>query len=236
MPTEQHDPLKVFISYSHKDRNYLLEMHEHFHALIRVGLIEMWWDGEIKPGDRWDKVIGQKMEESDIIILLISADYIASEFCYQKEMETALTLHESRQATVIPVIVRPCSWEITRFAVLQVLPNPAIPIANWSNRDEAWTNVVNGIHTIIREVVSPPNPFQIDRPVVGNNFLGRNQIIESVLHDDDFSHGWVMGPRKSGKTSLLKQLKVATEQRPQLKKKLIPFYWGMEGVQNAMGL
>lgn len=138
--------LKVFCSYAHADGEYLKQLLEHIKVLQHVGILDPWTDGSIRAGDEWASKISDNLEQSDIILFLVSSSFIASEYCYKIEMERALELHKDGQAAVIPIIVRPCFWNVTPFSKLEALPTDAKPITTWNNIDEAWTDVTRGIN------------------------------------------------------------------------------------------
>src|SRR3712207_1718248 len=117
-----HEPVKLFISYSHKDERFREQLEEHLHALKRRGLIEDWHDRRIAPGQEWEGAINENLETSGIILLLVSSSFLASQYSYDKEMKRALEKHESGEARVIPVILRPVEWENESFSRLQALP------------------------------------------------------------------------------------------------------------------
>ncbi|MEM7794112.1 MAG: TIR domain-containing protein [Cyanobacteria bacterium P01_C01_bin.118] len=81
------------------------------------------------------------LKRADIILLLISADFIASDYCYEIELQQAMERHQAGEARVIPIILRPADWQNTPFSELQAFPTNAKPITSWSDRDEAWLNV-----------------------------------------------------------------------------------------------
>jgi hypothetical protein len=125
--------------------------------LERQGLISSWHDRKISPGDRWKDVIDENFKRADIIILLISADFIASDYCYEVEMKTALERHENGEAWIVPIIARDCQWKKTPFGNLQVLPKDGKPVNSWSDRDEVLKSVADNIETIIE---ARRKPFQ----------------------------------------------------------------------------
>jgi len=141
--------LRLFYSYSHKDERHRERLETHLSLLRREGLLEEWHDRKIVPGQNWEEVLDSNLETSDIILLLISSDFIASDYCYEKEMRRALERHDKGEATMIPVIVRPCDWERSPFSKLQALPKDIKPITKWTNRDEAWLEVAKGIRRAI---------------------------------------------------------------------------------------
>lgn len=150
--TEDGQPVRVFYSYSHKDEGLRSELETHLKILQRLELIETWHDRNINAGEDWTVEIDENLERADIILLLISADFIASNYCYEKEMTCALEKHENGEARVVPVILRDVNWSHAPFSKLQVLPKDGLPIVNWSDRDSAWRNVSEGIERLIEEI------------------------------------------------------------------------------------
>ena len=95
-----------------------------------------------------NKDIKARIEEADIILLMMSSDFLAPDFCYHVELQTALRRHESGEVWVIPVILRPCHWQLPDLRKLLALPKDGKAITSWENRDEAWVEVVTGIMKI----------------------------------------------------------------------------------------
>lgn len=147
-------PIDVFFSYAHEDEELRVEMEKHLTILKREGIIRSWHDRDIKAGDEWKKVIDEHLETARIILLLVSADFLASDYAYEVEMKRALERHENGEARVIPVILRPVEWQGAPFSKLQALPRDARPVTSWANRDEAFRSVAEGI----RRVVTEPSP------------------------------------------------------------------------------
>jgi len=149
---ESRQPMRLFISYSHKDENLRLELQTHLKLLHRQGIIDMWDDRRIAAGEEWKEKIDENLERADIVLLLISADFMASDYCYEKEMTRALERHEKGEARVIPVIVRDCNWRIAPFAKLQALPREGKAVKKWPDKDSAWRNVAEGIEKVVEEM------------------------------------------------------------------------------------
>ena len=152
-------PLRVFISYSHKDENYRLELVKHLSLLRRQDLIEPWHDRRIAPGQEWKRQIDRNLERADLILCLVSADFIDSDYCFDKEMGRALQLHEDGAAQVVPIIVRPSDWHGAPFGKLQALPRDGKAITSWTNHDEAWLDVAKGIRRLVEAKAQPPKPM-----------------------------------------------------------------------------
>src|SRR5437667_1664706 len=129
---------EVFISYAHEDQALLKEMEKHLATLKRQNIIASWYDGNIMPGTEWESQIMERLNSAQIILLLVSADFINSDFCYSIEMEQALTRQKTDQARVIPIILRPVDWKGTPFAKLQALPTGDKPVTRWSTHDDAF--------------------------------------------------------------------------------------------------
>jgi internalin A len=144
----QRQAVRLFYSYSHKDENLRNELETHLKLLQRQGLIDTWHDRRIEAGDDWKQRIDDNLERADIILLLISADFIASDYCYEKEMKRALERHVDGEARVIPVIVRDTNWRIVPFAKLQAVPKDGKAVTLWENKDSAWRNVSEGIEKV----------------------------------------------------------------------------------------
>lgn len=148
----EKNKITVFYSYSHKDELLRDSLETHLSILAKKGIISTWHDRSIVPGCEWEKEIDECIRTADIILLLVSPDFIASEYCYGKELSIAIENHESNKSIVIPVIVRPVDWEDAPFAKLQALPKDALPVTTWPNEDEAWLNVANGIKKAVNEI------------------------------------------------------------------------------------
>ncbi|MDF5735144.1 MULTISPECIES: GUN4 domain-containing protein [unclassified Nostoc] len=139
--------LKLFFSYSHKDEALRDELAKHLRTLIREGVISSWHDHKILPGEEWDHQINDNLNTADIILLLVSSDFIDSDYCWDVEVKKAIERHDAGEACVIPVILRSVEWKRTPFAKLQALPKNAEPVVsrNWHNQDDAFTDIHRGI-------------------------------------------------------------------------------------------
>ena len=140
---------KIFFSYSKYDREYLEQLLRHLSVLRRKKKIAAWDDHLILPGEEWDDAIKSQLAQADIILLLVSADFLATDYIWDVEINTAMDRHAAKSAQVIPVVLRPCSWEDTPFGKLNGLPSKAKPVSSYSDRDEAWLEVVRGIERLV---------------------------------------------------------------------------------------
>ncbi len=145
MPNEHthSSPIRIFIAYSKHDKSFLDELLKHFFPAIRNKTIAVFYDGVIEAGKEWDKAIKDNLHNSDIILLLVSANFIATDYCYDEEMTAAIALHEQDKAQVIPIMLSPFDFEDMPFAKLNFLPEKAKPISNYlNNHHQAYTEIV----------------------------------------------------------------------------------------------
>jgi hypothetical protein len=147
-------PLPLFYSYAHRDEQLRDQLRTHLSLLKWNGVIEEWHDRKIAAGEDWKGQIDSHLAQAKIILLLISADFLASEYCYDIEMNTAMKMHASGEARVIPVILRACDWHESRFGDLQAVPRDGIAVTSWSNIDEAFTDVAKKIKIAAREMAT----------------------------------------------------------------------------------
>jgi TIR domain len=176
-------PVSMFISYAQEDEPLRKQLEKHLSLLQRQGLVSTWQDRQITAGTHWAQEIDEHLNRASIILLLISADFLASDYCYGIEMQRALDRDKAGQARVIPTIVRPCDKKGAPFAHLQALPTDAKAITIWNNRDEAWTDVTAGIRRVIEELpplsvktpsaglppVVPPSPASSSPPLTASS-------------------------------------------------------------------
>lgn len=154
---------KLFFSYSHKDEELRDELETHLSTLKREGLIAALHDRRITAGDRLDDAIDAYLEEADVILCLLSPDFIESDYCYSREMTRALERHATGEAKVIPVVVRHCDWRNTPLAQLRGTPRDNRPVRSWPDRDEAWLDVAQDVRaavTATRHRFTPPTRSQ----------------------------------------------------------------------------
>jgi hypothetical protein len=139
----------VFFSYSHKDQALRDELEAHLAMMKRNGEITAWHDHMIPAGAKFDDHISKELNTADVILLLISSDFLASDYCYEIEKSRALERQQDGSAVVIPIILRSCEWKQTALSDLKCLPLDALPITKWPDRDDAFLNVVEGIRRAI---------------------------------------------------------------------------------------
>lgn len=152
-------PIKLFISYSHADEEYRKRLEAHLAPLRRERLIVQWHDRMIPAGNEWAVEIDRNLAEADIVLLLISADFVASDYCFEKEMAVAMNRHIDGTAVIIPIIVRPVDFKNTLFAKLQAVPKDAKPISGWADSEEAWLDVAKAIRRVVEKLGTVPSPL-----------------------------------------------------------------------------
>src|SRR6266487_413378 len=152
-------PLSIFISYAHEDESLLQQLEGHLSQLRRQGLIADWHDRRILAGEEWAQKIDEHLEAASIILLLISPNFLASDYCYDKEMKRALERHQHGEARAIPIILRPCDWQSSPFARLQSLPRDGKAVTTWQNQDEAFLVIAEGLRRIIERQQIPARPL-----------------------------------------------------------------------------
>jgi hypothetical protein len=143
--------VEVFFSYSHADEGLRDELAKHLKLLERQGLIRGWHDRKILPGEEWKGQIDENLERAQVILLLVSSDFLASDYCYDIELKRALERHEAGEARVIPVILRHCVWETAPFGKLQAVPKNGAPVTSYDNRDEAFTDITRGLMRTVEQ-------------------------------------------------------------------------------------
>jgi hypothetical protein len=151
------NPVSIFISYSRKDEALMRQLEKHLAPLRRSILISSWHDGCIISGEEWEPQIKKNLEEAQIILLLISVDFINSDYCYNVELTRAIERHKFGKVRVIPIILRDCDWQMLPvgnmlLGKLQALPQSALPIDQWASRDQAFANIARSIRQIIEQL------------------------------------------------------------------------------------
>jgi hypothetical protein len=162
--------IRAFISYSHADENYRNELQKHLMSLQHQGIVETWHDRRIVAGEEWAGCIDDELHRADIILLLVSSDFIASRYCYELEMNEALARHERGEAVVIPVILRSCNWTGLPFGKLQAATREGKAVAKYPSLDDAFLEITQNIEVIAKRLnkttvtpltVKPQATFQV---------------------------------------------------------------------------
>jgi len=223
--------IKVFYSYSHEDEEYRIELEKWLVQLRRDNLIDEWHDRKLLAGDHLDYTINKHLHESDIILRLLSQNFLASEKCFE-EMNYAINNFSKQRA--ISIILKTCTWEDTECHDLLALPKDGIPISGWECKEDAWKDIYNGIKSVINDLQTtfkPKETFidqiehvefvnQNKKKVILNDIFVFPCIIEENnskqyheknidykdLSEPAFKYMIIIGDELSGKTSLCRYL------------------------------
>ncbi len=183
--------ITLFFSYSHKDEELRNELDKHLSILKRQGIIKVWHDRCITGGSEFDNEISNHLKNSNVILLLVSSDFLASDYCYDKEMTFAMSMHESGKGIVLPVILRPCDWHNAPFGKLLATPKDGKPVVKFPTLDEAFLEVTNEIKSIARKIsgapvtnvpTQPHNPLREESSIRSSNLRIKKSFSD---HDRD---------------------------------------------------
>jgi hypothetical protein len=170
-------PLSLFLSYAHADAEIAETLRKHLAPLRHEGIVHDWQDRDIRPGEHWDDEISTQLESADLVVALLSADFVASDYAYSRELRRAFELHQLRELVLVPVIARACLWQNLPIGALQALPDGALPITSWSDPDAAYVTVVRGIESAARARLDAGNSL-VDDWLTSR--LIRRRVIRSV--------------------------------------------------------
>ena len=140
---------RIFISYAHEDEDLKKELDKYLKVLKRSSKVQVWNDRELIGGQEWNETIMSELKKANIILLLISVDFNASDFIWDKELASAMQRHEEGTAHVVPIILRRCEWSNMPYAKLQALPRNATPVTEYADRDAAFTEIGLGIEKLV---------------------------------------------------------------------------------------
>lgn len=177
----------VFFSYSHKDEALRDELEVHLAMLKREGAISAWHDRKILAGDELNGQIDARLNDADVILLLVSPDFLNSTYCHDVEMKRAMELHAEGKTRVIPIILRHSDWKSSApFAKLLAVPTDGKPVVKWPDRDEAWLNIVEQLRAALPkpiEVKSFHNSMKQSQPARTENPRSSNLRIRKEFSD-----------------------------------------------------
>jgi|SRR5579859_1407274 len=135
--------IKLFYCYARSDKTLRDRLEKHIRALNRHYHLTHWHDREILPGKEWGHEIHFHLDTADIIFLLISPDFMTSDYCYGVEMKRALERHKEGTCRVIPILLRPVSnWQVAPFSTIQLLPRNTRPITSWRKKDQVYEDIL----------------------------------------------------------------------------------------------
>jgi len=145
--------IKIFFCYSHEDEALLDKLKAQLKPLQREGFVDVWYDRDIRAGTEWEAELKRHLDAAQVVLLLVSPAFIASEYCYSVEMKRAMDRHKRGEACIIPIILRPCLWQKTPLGTLQALPTNALPVTSWHSVDEALADVASGVLETIKPLL-----------------------------------------------------------------------------------
>ncbi len=179
MPTKV--PLKVFISYAHRDEQFKFDLLDHLSVLKRNNDIEIWEDGEITVGQQWDGEIKGKLLNADVVLFLLSPSFSNSDYIDRVEIKETMERHKKGQVLVAPIVIRPFDFSGTIFSNFQAVPKGAKPVSIWSNQDEAWLDVVKQLKRAFKNLKSRS---QSAKDTSNNSHDSTNEIDDNLNEND----------------------------------------------------
>jgi hypothetical protein len=207
--------IKIFFSYAHEDKGRREDLEKHLGALRRSGKIVTWYDRDIQAGTLWAQEIDARLNEADLILLLISHHFMDSDYCYGIEMKRALEKHHAGTARLIPILLSPVDWEDTPISSLQALPTDGRPITQWRDRNVAFVNAVKGIREVVQTLLTQQEAAYEAIAERSNHTIDTHEAVklfhhlmepESVRQEQPFRIFCLTGQANMGKSHLLKKV------------------------------
>lgn len=154
-------PLKLFLSYSHKDEKYVDELRKDLKLMERNGLIHPWYDRALTAGEKWEARILAELNDAEVIVCQLSRDFLNSDFCVLTELDTAIRRQEAGEATLIAYVLTESGWkEVPKLSAFQILPKDAKPLAGWKDKNKYWRAIAEGIQAAIKKL-QKERPFAL---------------------------------------------------------------------------
>ena len=175
--------MKAFISYSHHDEHYLERLKIHLTPMRREKRITDWADKDIYAGSDLDSSISDELENSDLFIALISPDYLASNYCYEKEFDKAMAMQEAGRITIVPIILQPCEWKITPFGKMKALPKDGKAVSEWTNENNAYLDIANEMRRLLD--LNFRENIQMETKRSGKDQVVRNYRVKKYFSEVD---------------------------------------------------
>jgi hypothetical protein len=186
-------PISVFYSYSHKDKAYQGKLKTHLSVMRRQGFISEFSDQDILPGQVWSDEINKNLKTADVILLLISPDFMESDYCYSIEMDYAIQRHDAGEAFIIPIILRPCEWKHSPLGKFQALPLRGKPVVRWTPQDEAFNDIAQGIRKVVTKLrkrkgmsqvtLKEENSISFIKPLPKGSVRSLNKVLQKKRDD-----------------------------------------------------
>jgi hypothetical protein len=187
--SSESTPLKLFISYSHKDKQHLAKFKTHLAMSQKNGIVEVWCDRELTGGAELDNEIQEKLLEADLIVFLVSSEFLASWYIYEKELLITLDRLENKECQIISVIVRPCDWKSSHLSPFLAVPEDGKPVTNYGQADTAWVQVVDAVKGAAKKF----NEYKESKKgtvVAVSEFIkpALNSEVEKILNDTEIAY------------------------------------------------
>jgi len=148
----ENQAFKTFIIYARDDKAYKDQLLRHLRPLVSSGYLSVWHDGDILPGEDWERKIKANLKTSQLVLVLVSVNCLNSDFIEGEELETAVSQLNDGHTRIVPIIISPCGWRFHKlFVGLQGLPEDMKPVSNWADPHQAWTDVVESLAKIVEE-------------------------------------------------------------------------------------
>jgi TIR domain len=198
-PRARPGPIEVFYSYAPEDEALREQLDRHLAVMKRRGIIAAWHHRRLGAGREWRGLVHERLEAARVVLLLVSADFLASNYCWDIEMTRALARHDAGEALVIPILLRACAWEDAPFARLRPLPENTSPVTSWPNQDEAWSGIAAAIGAALEALGrgdSPDGPDESDDDSPGDDRRRRGRpgflvrVVEPVTRPRALSAVW----------------------------------------------
>ncbi|MDJ0717126.1 MAG: SUMF1/EgtB/PvdO family nonheme iron enzyme [Prochloraceae cyanobacterium] len=202
------ESVKLFISYSHRDEPLRQQLDKHLAPLKGQKVIEAWHDRQIQAGMNWADQIDNNLKQADIILLLVSPDFVVSNYCFNIELKEAMKRHENGEAIVVPVILEPCDWSWLPFSKLQAFPKDAKAIATWENKNEAFLDVAKGIRKVAQDL------FKQRQQKLEEKKAAREQYLKKV--EEALSDGKISIAERDSLDDLREELKLTQEEAEEI--------------------
>ena len=189
----------VFFSYSHVDERLRDRLELALTMLKREGAIQSFHDRRIEPGTDLDGKIFEELERADVIMVLVSPDFLASNYCYDREMTRALKRHREGSARVIPIVLRPCEWQKSPLRGIMALPTDGKPVTKFADQDDAFLEISMGIRVAIEGIMVSRLPAAPSGPVVprASSMVRRSDLGLAATGRSGSNGGEILSPRSS---------------------------------------
>jgi hypothetical protein len=177
--------VKIFFCYAHPDEDLLMKLKSHLSPLRNQGLIDVWHDRNISAGTEWEQEIKEQLNAAQIILLLVSPDFMASNYIHNVELKRAIERHQRGEARVIPVILRYIYWQGEPLGKLQALPKDGKPVKSWTDVDEALYDVTQGLRKVVEEVMPTLLPPPLQAPHIEPSQAESRKTIDGLAQQYD---------------------------------------------------